>query len=126
SPAGRDGSRPETADPRVRGGRLRGARRRADPGDGPHHLPPPPTASSVPPRFLPAGPPARPRPEREVPPARTQRPHAPHHLLDTRGSTHRCRVTDRRRTAVADHPVDEKLPALKMATTGLQHVAAMY
>ncbi|WP_150136294.1 nucleobase:cation symporter-2 family protein [Streptomyces hyaluromycini] len=24
------------------------------------------------------------------------------------------------------HPVDEKLPALKMATTGLQHVAAMY
>ncbi|MFF5980553.1 nucleobase:cation symporter-2 family protein [Streptomyces olindensis] len=27
---------------------------------------------------------------------------------------------------MADHPVDEKLPALKMATTGLQHVAAMY
>lgn len=26
----------------------------------------------------------------------------------------------------AVHPVDEKLPALKMATTGLQHVAAMY
>jgi uric acid transporter len=24
------------------------------------------------------------------------------------------------------HPVDEKLPALKMATTGLQHVAAMH
>ena len=24
------------------------------------------------------------------------------------------------------HPVDERLPALKMATTGLQHVAAMY
>lgn len=24
------------------------------------------------------------------------------------------------------HPVDEKLPALKMATSGLQHVAAMY
>ncbi|MFE4851048.1 solute carrier family 23 protein, partial [Streptomyces sp. NPDC056689] len=24
------------------------------------------------------------------------------------------------------HPVDEKLPPLKMATTGLQHVAAMY
>ena len=24
------------------------------------------------------------------------------------------------------HPVDEKLPALRMATTGLQHVAAMY
>src|SRR5690606_17309076 len=57
SPAGRDGSRPETADPRVRGGRLRGARRRADPGDGPHHLPPPPTASSVPPG---SSPPARP------------------------------------------------------------------
>src|SRR5690242_3265680 len=28
--------------------------------------------------------------------------------------------------AVTAHPVDEKLPALKMATTGLQHVAAMY
>ncbi|CAM5648740.1 Purine permease OS=Streptomyces tendae OX=1932 GN=GUR47_30820 PE=3 SV=1 [Streptomyces tendae] len=27
---------------------------------------------------------------------------------------------------MADHPVDEKLPPLKMATTGLQHVAAMY
>ncbi|MFE0318126.1 nucleobase:cation symporter-2 family protein, partial [Streptomyces albogriseolus] len=27
---------------------------------------------------------------------------------------------------MADHPVDEKLPAPKMATTGLQHVAAMY
>jgi xanthine permease len=27
---------------------------------------------------------------------------------------------------VTAHPVDEKLPALKMATTGLQHVAAMY
>ncbi|MEU3947776.1 nucleobase:cation symporter-2 family protein [Streptomyces sp. NPDC029526] len=27
---------------------------------------------------------------------------------------------------MADHPVDEKLPALTMATTGLQHVAAMY
>ncbi len=27
---------------------------------------------------------------------------------------------------VSIHPVDEKLPALKMATTGLQHVAAMY
>src|SRR5690606_41227693 len=66
------------------------------------------------------------RPGREVHPARTQRPHAPHHLRDPRGSTHRCRVTDRRRTAVAAHPVDEKLPALKMATTGLQHVAAMY
>ncbi|KPC95901.1 uracil permease, partial [Streptomyces sp. NRRL F-6602] len=26
----------------------------------------------------------------------------------------------------AVHPVDEKLPPLKMATTGLQHVAAMY
>ncbi|GGT21731.1 hypothetical protein GCM10010254_47870 [Streptomyces chromofuscus] len=26
----------------------------------------------------------------------------------------------------AVHPVDEKLPALKMATTGLQRVAAMY
>ncbi|QCX79920.1 Uric acid permease PucK [Streptomyces sp. YIM 121038] len=29
-------------------------------------------------------------------------------------------------TAAAQHPVDERLPALKMATTGLQHVAAMY
>ncbi|MFV8186684.1 nucleobase:cation symporter-2 family protein [Streptomyces sp. AF1B] len=27
---------------------------------------------------------------------------------------------------MAPHPVDERLPALKMATTGLQHVAAMY
>lgn len=27
---------------------------------------------------------------------------------------------------MAAHPVDEKLPALKMATSGLQHVAAMY
>ncbi|WP_309141342.1 nucleobase:cation symporter-2 family protein [Streptomyces composti] len=27
---------------------------------------------------------------------------------------------------MADHPVDETLPPLKMATTGLQHVAAMY
>ncbi|CAL9380120.1 Uric acid permease PucK [Streptomyces sp. enrichment culture] len=27
---------------------------------------------------------------------------------------------------MADHPVDEKLPPVKMATTGLQHVAAMY
>ncbi|GGL81643.1 permease [Streptomyces fumigatiscleroticus] len=27
---------------------------------------------------------------------------------------------------MTDHPVDEKLPAVKMATTGLQHVAAMY
>jgi xanthine/uracil permease len=27
---------------------------------------------------------------------------------------------------VSAHPVDEKLPAAKMATTGLQHVAAMY
>ncbi|MCH0566032.1 nucleobase:cation symporter-2 family protein [Streptomyces sp. MUM 2J] len=27
---------------------------------------------------------------------------------------------------MATHPVDEKLPALKMATSGLQHVAAMY
>src|SRR5690606_4393110 len=83
------------------------------------------TASSVPPRFLPARPPARPRPEREVPPARTPRPPAPHHLLDTRGSTHRCRVTDRRRTAVAHRPLGEQLPALQMAPTALQHVAAL-
>ncbi|MCZ9344553.1 purine permease, partial [Streptomyces sp. TRM76130] len=25
-----------------------------------------------------------------------------------------------------DHPVDERLPPVKTATTGLQHVAAMY
>ncbi len=29
-------------------------------------------------------------------------------------------------STVPVHPVDEKLPALKMATSGLQHVAAMY
>ncbi|MFF8593357.1 nucleobase:cation symporter-2 family protein [Streptomyces sp. NPDC015220] len=31
-----------------------------------------------------------------------------------------------RQPAESIHPVDEKLPALKMATSGLQHVAAMY
>lgn len=31
-----------------------------------------------------------------------------------------------RQPAESTHPVDEKLPALKMATSGLQHVAAMY
>src|SRR5690606_32322786 len=81
-------------------------------------LPPSPVPPPQPPR--PPAPPPRPDPHGRCPPPR------PRHRLDTRGSHHRCRVTDRRRTAVADPPVDEKLPALKMATTGLQHVAAMY
>jgi xanthine/uracil permease len=34
--------------------------------------------------------------------------------------------TDVSATGPKKHPVDEKLPALKMATSGLQHVAAMY
>lgn len=34
--------------------------------------------------------------------------------------------TDATPTDPHKHPVDERLPALKMATSGLQHVAAMY
>ncbi|MFI1538664.1 nucleobase:cation symporter-2 family protein [Streptomyces anandii] len=35
-------------------------------------------------------------------------------------------IDEVRTPAGSTHPVDEKLPALKMATSGLQHVAAMY
>ncbi|MFE1755374.1 nucleobase:cation symporter-2 family protein [Streptomyces anandii] len=35
-------------------------------------------------------------------------------------------MDEARTPAGSTHPVDEKLPALKMATSGLQHVAAMY
>ncbi|GGY06815.1 permease [Streptomyces anandii JCM 4720] len=35
-------------------------------------------------------------------------------------------IDEARTPAGSTHPVDEKLPALKMATSGLQHVAAMY
>lgn len=43
------------------------------------------------------------------------------------GNTPQPEGTPRPDGTTADvHPVDEKLPALKMATTGLQHVAAMY
>nr|WP_256333260.1 nucleobase:cation symporter-2 family protein [Streptomyces sp. cf386] len=56
-------------------------------------------------------------------------PHDHLHHLHEPTSKPTC-STDRRRAAVSAqksaHPVDEKLPALKMATTGLQHVAAMY
>ncbi|CAM5653404.1 5'-deoxyadenosine deaminase [Streptomyces afghaniensis] len=98
TPAGRDGSRPVAADPSgVHGGRLRGARARVRPG----------TAIARPPHV------------RSRTTTRTT-------SLTPTAVIRRSRVTDRREAAVADHPVDEKLPALKMATTGLQHVAAMY
>ncbi|EFF93825.1 uracil-xanthine permease [Streptomyces sp. e14] len=41
-------------------------------------------------------------------------------------ATHPASRDEARQPAESTHPVDEKLPPLKMATSGLQHVAAMY